>query len=332
MYFCDRTLIIFKYGKMERRKFIKKTLCAAGVLSVASAESFSAAAGLVSGKTAVHGRRHAAALRENKPSLLKSIMWGTVGLDGSVLEKCKAIKAAGFDGIEPNSHMDRNEVLDAMKATGLKASSVCNSKHWESLMSYPDGKIRRKGIEHMIVAMEDAQAYGTDAVLLVPGRVDENTSYEECWNRSTECIRELTPLAGKMKMKICIENVWNNFLLSPVEMRMYIEQFDSRWVDSYFDCGNILVYGWPEHWIAALGNRIARIHVKEFSRQIADRQGRWAGFDVKLTEGDVRWKEVMTQVKHSYRGGWLTTEQGSPSTPAELKDLSDRLDKILALY
>ena len=308
---------------MERRNFIKKTLFAAGSF-------YSAAA---AGKTGLSTwQADASALSTDRPPLLKSIMWGTAGLPGSVVEKCRAIKAAGFDGIEPNSHMDRNEVIDAMAATGLRASSVCNSRHWESLMSHAEARVRRQGIEHMIVAMEDARAYGTDAVLLVPGRVDENTSYEDCWKRSTECIRELTPIAEEMKVKICIENVWNNFLLSPLEMRRYIRQFDSRCVAAYFDCGNILVYGWPEHWIAALGNLVGRIHIKEFSRQIADKQGRWAGFSVKLTEGDVRWKEVMAEVKHRYNGGWLTTEQGNSSTEAELKDLGARLDKILALY
>jgi hexulose-6-phosphate isomerase len=327
---------------MERRNFIKKTLLATGVLSVTSAENFVSAVS-TTGTSVVNdmgtfssGKENALSNRqmvsENNTPLLKSIMWGTVGSQGSVLDKCKAIKAAGFDGIEPNSHMDRKEVLDAMKATELKASSVCNSKHWDLLMSHPDVDVRRKGIEAMIVAMEDAKAYGTDAVLLVPGREDENTSYEDCWKRSTECIRELVPVAEEMRIKICIENVWNNFLLSPMEMRMYLEQFDSTFVRMYFDCGNILVYGWPEHWISALESLIGRIHIKEFSKQKADKEGRWAGFGVNLTEGDVRWKEVMMEIRRHYNGGWLTTEQGSSKTTEELKDLSGRLDKILALY
>ena len=308
---------------MERRNFIRKALITTGALSVASTKEFLSAIG-----------KQEIVLPENETytntsPLLKSIMWGTVGMTGSVLEKCNAIKAAGFDGIEPNSHMDRKEVLEAMKATGLKASSVCNSKHWDEPMSHQDPAVRKKGIENMIVAMEDAKAYGTDAVLLVPGKVDDNTSYEDCWKRSTECIKELVPIAEKMNIKMCIENVWNNFLLSPMEMRFYLEQFNSRYVCMYFDCGNILVYGWPEQWISTLGNRIGRIHIKEFSKQKADKEGRWAGFGVKLTEGDVRWKEVMTEIKRSYTGGWLTTEQGSSTTAGELKDLSSRLDKVL---
>ena len=315
---------------MERRNFIKKALITTGALSVASTEGFISA---IEKQTMVFPDNQALTIssKKNSSPLLKSIMWGTVGMDGSVLEKCKAIKAAGFNGIEPNSHMDRNEVLDAMKATGLKASSVCNSKHWDEPMSHPDAAVRKKGIENMIVAMEDAKAYGTDAVLIVPGRVDDNTSYEDCWKRSTECIKELVPIAEKMQIKMCIENVWNNFLLSPIEMRYYLEQFNSQYVSMYFDCGNILVYGWPEQWISILGNRIGRIHIKEFSKQKADKEGRWAGFNVLLTEGDVRWKEVMTEIRSSYKGGWLTTEQGSSMSLEDLKDLNTRLDKIIAM-
>ena len=304
---------------MHRRNFIKNTLLATGALSVASFESIAS----VTSKPDIAQ----AAL----PVLKKSIMWGTVGLQGSVLEKCKAVKEAGFEGIEPNSHMDRKEVLDAMQATGLKASSVCNSKHWDLLLSHPDRAIRHQGIDAMIVAMEDAKIYGTDAVLLVPGRVDANVNYDDCWKRSTECIRQLLPVAQDLKVKICVENVWNNFILSPVEACTYIDQFNSPYVGSYFDCGNILVYGWPEQWIKILGYRIGRIHIKEFSNQIANKQGKSAGFCVKLTEGDVRWQEVMQQIRNEYNGGWLTTEQGSSRSLDDLKDLNSRLDKIMAL-
>jgi len=290
-----------------------------GALSIASFENFaSIASGMGVGKT-------------SQSTLRKSIMWGTVGMEGTVLDKCKAIKAAGFEGIEPNSHMNRNEVLDAMQATGLKASSVCNSKHWNLLLSHPDVEIRKQGMEAMVVAMEDAKAYGTDAVLLVPGRVDENVSYDDCWSRASACIKELLPAAQQLKVKICIENVWNNFILSPLEARNFVDQFNSPYVGFYFDIGNIVVYGWPEQWIRILGDRIGRIHIKEYSKQIGDKQGRNAGFGVKLTEGDVRWKEVMSQIRSSYQGGWLTTEQGSSKTLEELKDLNDRFDKILAM-
>lgn len=306
---------------MKRRNFIKNTLLATGTLAFASTRET-----VFAGNNPMISHSSAATT-----GFKKSIMWGTVGLEGSVLDKCKVIKEAGYTGIEPNSHMDRNEVLAAMKATGLVASSVCCSTHWENPLSHPDASVRQKGIDGMIVALEDAKAYGTDAVLLVPGTVSDTVSYDECWNRSVEGIKKILPVAEKLKVKICIENVWNNFLLSPMEACNYVDQFKSEYVRFYFDCGNILVYGWPEQWIRILGKRIGRIHIKEFSKQEADKQGRWAGFNVKLTEGDVDWKKVMEEARKSYKSEWLTTEQGNSKTSDDLKDLSKRFDKILAM-
>ena len=264
-------------------------------------------------------------------SFKKSIMWETVGVEGSVLDKCKAIKEAGFQGIEPNSHMNRKEVIDATKATGLAITDVCCSTHGSKPLSHPDAAVRKEGIDGVIVALEDASAYGTDAILLVPGSVNETVTYKECWNRSVEGIKKLLPVAKKLKVKICVENVWNNFLLSPMEARNYVDQFKSPYVKFYFDCGNILMYGWPEQWIKILGNRIGRVHIKEFSKKIADQQGRWAGFRVPLTEGDINWAKVMEALRQNYQHVWLTTEQPRSNTLEELKDLSQRFDKILSL-
>ncbi|MDR3093126.1 MAG: sugar phosphate isomerase/epimerase [Bacteroidales bacterium] len=301
---------------MQRRNFIRNTLLASGALALpidsrAVAEAFS--------------------MSKSIPTFKKSIMWGTVGLKGSVLDKCKAIKMAGYAGIQPNSHLDRKEVLDALKSTGLVASDVCCSTHWDKQLSHPDATIRQEGIEGVIVAMEDAKAYGTDAILVVPGSVSDTVAYDECWERSSESIRKLLPTAEKLKIKICIENVWNNFLLTPLDACRYIDQFKSKYAGFYFDCGNILAFGWPEQWIRILGARTVRIHIKEFSKQKADREGRWAGFDVKLTEGDVNWEKVMKEARKSYSGEWFTTEQGNSQTQEELIDLNKRLDKILQM-
>lgn len=303
---------------MQRRRFIKNTL---GI----------AALSLAGSGIKTFANVHPSATEAKATQFKRSIMWGTVSMEGTVMEKCKAVKAAGFDGIEPNSHMDRREVIEAMKANGLVASSVCCSTHWELLLSHPDKAIRDKGVENIIIAMEDAKAYGTDAVLIVPGRVNNEVGYDECWNRSTECIRQLIPTAEKLKVKLCIENVWNSFLLSPLEAQRYVDQFDSPYIKFYFDCGNILMYGWPEQWINILGDRTGRIHVKEFSMKIADAQGRGKGFSAPLTEGDVNWSKVMEAARKHYNGVWFTTEQGPAGTPDELKDLRTRLDKILSL-
>ena len=302
---------------MQRRNFIKNTILATGALSMP-----------LSGNTLFAGITSTPS--PAAADFKKSIMWGTIGVEGTILDKFKMVKEAGFQGIEPNSHLNRSEVIDAAKATGLTITDVCCSTHWNKPLSHPDAAVQQEGINGVIVALEDAKAYGTDAILLVPGSVNENVSYDECWNRSTEGIKKLLPIAEKSKVMICIENVWNNFLLSPLEACRYIDQFNSPFVKFYFDIGNILVYGWPEQWIRILNNRIGRIHIKEFSKKIADKQGRGAGFEAPLTEGDVNWAKVINALRQNYQNVWLTTEQGPNNTFEELKDLSIRFDKILS--
>lgn len=262
------------------------------------------------------------------PALKKGIMWGSNGVGKSIMEKFTSAKAAGFDGIEAMSHLDRNEVLKAMDATGLPVPSVCGELHWKYLLSDPDPIVRQNGVEALKVSLEDAKAYGADTVLLVPGRVTETVAYNDCWNRSVEEIRKVLPLAEKLNVCIAIENVWNGFLLSPMEAAYYVDQFESPWVKFYFDCGNILAYGYPEQWIRILGDRIAKIHIKEYSRKLADKQGRSAGFGVKLREGDVNWSAVMDAIESIGYTGWTTIEQPGGDTPEGLKDLCDRLRLI----
>jgi hexulose-6-phosphate isomerase len=260
----------------------------------------------------------------------KGIMWGSIDFGATVLEKFQAVKQAGFDGIEPGSHLDRNEVLKARDATGLTISSVCGSQHWKAPLSHPDPKVREEGLEALKVTIIDAKTYEADTILLVPGRVNETVSYDDCWNRSTEEIRKIVPFAEEMKVKIAIENVWNNFLLSPMEAANYVDQFNSPMIGFYFDCGNILAYGWPEQWIKILDKRIAKIHIKEYSRKIADTQGKSAGFKVKLQEGDVNWPAVMKALDDIGYKSWATVEMPGGDTPEGLKDLCDRLKNILA--
>ena len=260
-------------------------------------------------------------------SLKKGIMWGNIGVGKTILEKFQAAKRAGFDGVEPLSHLDRNEVLKACDTTGLIIPSVCNAMHWKYLLSDPDPKVREEGVTSLKVSLEDAKAYGADTVLLVPARVGDTVGYDDCWKRSVEEIKKVIPLAEQLNVKIAIENVWNNFMLSPMEAASYVDQFQSKSIGSYFDCGNILVYGWPEQWIKILGLRIAKVHIKEFSRKITDKQDKGTGFEVKLMEGDVNWLAVMKALDDIGYSGWTTIEQPGGDTPEGLKDLCVRLIK-----
>jgi L-ribulose-5-phosphate 3-epimerase len=296
---------------MNRRQFTKKTVMASAFLAAVPIPDFPGKGSQI------------------KRDLKKGIMWGSIGTGKTIMEKFQAAKLAGFDGVEVDSHLDRTEVLKARELTGLRIHSVCDSRHWKSPLSSPDAQVRQEGVEALKVALEDANTYGADAVLLVPGRVTDSISYDDCWNRSVEEIKKAIPAAEKLNVKIAVENVWNNFLLSPLEAARYIDQFQSNSVGAYFDCGNILAYGWPEQWIKILGKRIAKVHIKEYSRKIADSEGKSAGFRVKLREGDVNWAAVMKALDDSGYHGWTSIEMPGGDTPEGLKDLCDRLKLIL---
>jgi len=263
-------------------------------------------------------------------TLKKGIMWGTVGVKGSVLEKMKAVKAAGFEGAEMNSHMDQEEVLRARDETGLAIPSVCGVHHWSKPLSHPDPKVRAEGLEALKQTLRDGKRYGASSVLLVPAVVNKEVSYAEAYTRSQAEIRKAVPLAEELGVKIAIENVWNCFLLSPLEAARYVDEFNSPAVGWHFDVGNILNYGWPEQWIRILGKRIQKLHIKEFSRKKRDSEGLWKGFQVALLEGDDDWPAVMKAVEDIGYNGWAITEQGGGDSPEGLKDLADRLQKILA--
>jgi len=261
----------------------------------------------------------------------KGIMWDTVGVKGSLLAKFQAVKAAGFNGVEMSSHQDQQAVLKARDATGLAIPSVCGSQHWAKPLSDPDPAVREAGLEALRQTLRDAKAYGATSVLLVPGVVNAKVAYDECWKRSSEEIAKALPLAAELGVKIAIENVWNNFLLSPLEAARYVDEFNSPWIGWHFDVGNIVLYGWPEQWIRILGPRVVKIHLKEFSRKKCDQEGRWKGFAVKLLEGDDNWPAVMKAVHEIGYSDWFIAEQGGGDSPEGLSDLAGRIDKILQL-
>ena len=264
-----------------------------------------------------------------KRDLKKGIMWGTVGVKGSVLEKMKAVKEAGFDGTEMMSHMDVDEVLRARDATGVAIPSVCGRDHWAKPLSHPDPKVRAEGLEALKQTLREAKRYGASSVLLVPAVVSKEIPYDDAYKRSQAEIRKAIPLAEELGVKIAIENVWNHFLLSPIEAARYVDEFKSQVVGWHFDAGNILNYGWPEQWIRILGPRMLVLHIKEFSRKKRDNEGLWKGFEVKLLEGDNNWPAVMKAVDDIGYRGWAITEQGGGDTPEGLTDLCQRLQKIL---
>jgi L-ribulose-5-phosphate 3-epimerase len=300
---------------MNRKEFVKLT----GSVAAGAMLAPGALTGAVSDTT-------------EKVTLKKSLKFGMVKEDLSVMEKFKLLKELGFDGVELDSpnKLDKSEILAARDATGLHIPGTVNSLHWKYPLSDPDPAVRAQCVESMKSALKDTKEYGGNTVLLVPGVVNEKVSYADAYHRSQDEIRKIIPIAEETGVKIAIENVWNNFLISPMEAARYIDEFESDMIGWYFDVGNVVRYGWPEQWITILKHRIIKLDIKEYSRKKQRDEGIWAGFDVKLGEGDCNWPVVIKALESiAYKRGW-----GSAEVPGgdrnRLKEISERMDKIFA--
>jgi hexulose-6-phosphate isomerase len=267
-----------------------------------------------------------------KRKLRKAIMYSTIGMKGSVLDKFRAMKEAGFEGVEPMGGMNRDEVLAAFQATGLHAASVCCHTHWEKPLSAPDEATRKIGLEGLLLSLRDAQAYGATSVLLVPGVARNGVTYQECFERSIVEIKKAIPLAKETGVRISIENVGNNFILSPEQAVAYLDAIHSEWVGWHFDIGNAGRVGPAERWIQVIGKRILRLHVKDYSAKPPDPAAR-GNARPKLLDGDTNWPAVMKALDGVGYTGWAISEQ--PANQAAdvetARDLAQRMDRIFAL-
>ncbi len=217
-------------------------------------------------------------------------------------------------------------IAKASESTGLVIHSVMNSDHWRYPLSSPDPEVVRKSVAGMKTSLMNAALWKAGIVLLVPAVVDGKTGYSEAWSRSVPVIRDqLIPIASGFRVQIGIEEVWNKFLLSPLEFNRYIDEFQSPIVKAYFDVGNVVFYGYPQDWIRTLGRRIARLHLKDFK---VDRDA--GTFEWKnLGEGDIDWVEVRKALVEAPNAMWLTTEI-SGGDRAYLTDVLRRVDRFLA--
>jgi L-ribulose-5-phosphate 3-epimerase len=279
----------------------------------------------------------AATAEKTRRPLKKGFMFGTLAVDPknrtSVLDRFKLLRAAGFAGVEVNSALDQKEILAARDATGLEIPSVVIATHWTHPLTSPNPTTRETGLEGLRQGLRDAKAYGANSVLLVPGIVDKNTSYADAHARSIAEIKKAVPLAESLGVAIAIENVWNRFLLSPLEAAAYVDSFQSPAVKWHFDVGNVVDYGWPDQWIRTLGPRIAKVHVKEYSRKLRDEKGPRAGFRTELFTGDSDWPAVMAALDAIGYSGWLISEQYRTPDLSDadwLARLAGQMDKIIA--
>jgi L-ribulose-5-phosphate 3-epimerase len=248
---------------------------------------------------------------------------------------------AGFEAVE--IQLSREITLDstpdqakrigeAARKAGVAIASMWVQPLAQNPLNSPDSAVRARGVETIEKSIELAAHLNCGALLLVPGRLGSGArfevGYQITWERFTIELQKTIPAAARARVLLTPENVWNKFLVSPLEMRAFVDQFNSPWLQAHFDIGNVMQFGYPQDWILTLGPRIKRVHLKDYKLSSRAEQGRF----VDLLEGDVDWKGVMAAlVKVGYRG-FLSPEIGpDPNDPDKLKKVSQALDQILAL-
>jgi len=245
----------------------------------------------------------------------------------SYTDRFQLARDVGFEETEcpttPDEHA-AEEIKKAAEKTGLRIHSVMNMDHWQYPLSSADPAVVAKCVKGMETSLRNASFWGADTVLLVPAVVNPQTSYRDAWTRSQQQIRKLIPLAQELKVIIAVEEVWNKFLLSPLEFARYVDDFKSPWVRAYFDVGNVVISGYPQDWIRTLGKRIVKLHIKDFKfdkRECA----RWT----PLREGEINWPEVYKALAEIGYSGSATVELDK-GDEAYLHEVSHRFDLILS--
>jgi hexulose-6-phosphate isomerase len=282
--------------KMNRRQFIQ----AGGVLIAGAA-----APALVKSVSA----------QQSEGRMSKAVGWGMIDRSLSVEDRFRLAKDVGFAGVEVTRH-SREEgpepaaLARASEKVGIPIHGVVNGAH-------PD----------LEAAINDAEIFGATTVLHVV-RTDSETSYMENYRRGQDLIRGAIPHAEKKKVKILVENVWATFLIEPLTMARYIDELKSPWVKAYFDVGNVMRWGYPQHWIEVLGKRIDKIHIKEYSLKVAMKEGMGKGFDFPIGQGDINWARVRDELKKIGFTDWATAEV-SGGDRQKLADISAQMDRVL---
>jgi L-ribulose-5-phosphate 3-epimerase len=272
-----------------------------------------------------------------------------------VTEKAlEPLKAAGFQGVE-TSHICPVDEAAAGRAVaerlGMRVHSVLRG--WMEFNSENAQKVEAS-LDNVRQALRAAKAYGADAVLVVPCRVDgmpmpepwdfdiafdqktghvtrvaagDNSRFEDyikAQNRATDtsrgAVEKLIPLAEELKVVIALENVWNNLWVKPAIYKHFIASFASPWVKSYFDIGNHVKYAPPQDWIKALGSLIVKLHIKDFQLNPDGHGGKF----VHPRDGSIDWPAVRRAVDEVGYDGWATIEDGG----LEFAEFSRRFDLI----
>lgn len=305
---------------MDRRQFITTAS-----ITTAAAAAMGSSLSSASARQDAPGAGPAKAAGSNAGRIYKSLKSGMVGIKGSWMDRFKALKGMGYDGIDFDAGLfgvNAKEILEARDQTGLHVHGVVDPTHWGVRLSSPNEKVRANAVADLEKSIRIAYSLGGSTVLLVPGAVHkEDESMDDLYKRSQIEIRKALPLASRLGVSILIENVWNGFLLEDREkFRQYIDDLNSPWVGSYFDIGNIRRYGLPEEWIRTLRHRIAKLDIKGWSKA--------KGFNAEIGDDDINWPEVRKALKEIEFTGWATAEVGG-GDEKRLAKIAERMNMVL---
>lgn len=246
--------------------------------------------------------------------------------------------SAGFEGIEFNMSetgplsVDSAEgewrgLSDAAAGAGVELTSLSCGLGWAYPLTSEKPEVRDRGMAILRAELQAAAWMGVDAVLCVPGVVTPDVPYDTAYERAQSALRSAAEFAGSVGVRIGVENVWNRFLLSPLEMARFVDEIGSEWVRAYFDAGNVLQTGYPQHWVRVLGERIVRLHVKDFRGSV----GNIGGF-CNILQGDLDWGALKASLTKVCYDGWVIAEvDGYPRAPETgLRHITESLRLALA--
>jgi hexulose-6-phosphate isomerase len=273
----------------------------------------------------------------------KGICWGCVPGDANDLEgKLRAAKEAGFDGVElaiadpgagpftlETSEREAGGIRETAARVGVDLPSVMGSAAFRTTpVLHPDPAVRSECVARLGRTLERAKWIGATAVLLHPGQLKPETRYDDAWEWTRDALKAVIPHAERYGVSLAIENVWNKFILSPTEMRQMIDEVGHPLIGTYFDVGNCILYGYPEQWVAILGSRIKKVHVKDFKRSIATGKG-----FCQVLDGDADYGAVMGALRRAGYDDYLTSEVSVGNMPEGqgIKDTAERIDRIMAM-
>ncbi len=268
----------------------------------------------------------------------KAVCGNCFGGDIPLVEAMSMAKAAGFEGIEPSLTFDGPVSIDAsdddlkrLRDHAEQTVEIHGLMGGQPIRSAPLTTIDKdeisKGVTNVAKALRVVKILGGTSLLVVPGTVSVDVRYDHAYEGTLEALKQIAPIAEDLQINVAVENVWNKFLLSPVEMRNLLDEVDSPHVGCYFDVGNFLGWAIPQHWIEILAHRIKKVHVKDFKIDVGNRHG-----FVTLLQGDVDWKAVRQSLRTVGYDSYLSAEiQLHKEFPEKsLLDISTSLDTIIA--